>query len=629
VEAHSRGAPIRIAPPSPLTRLELARREFSRLASRALPAREAALTTAIATGDRDGIDAATNDAFARSGLAHVLSVSGMHLSVVVYGFFRILRATLARWEGFACRTDSRRAAACASIPFAVLYAVATGASVPVVRSAIATSVGFLAVALHRESRALETIALAMLAVVATDPGSVLDPSFQLSFASVAALATFTAPLRRALPIPTPRDGAGRARRALEWLLASLCASAAASLATAPIVACHFRRLPLAGVLANIPGVPISSGLTIAATAAAVASAASPAVALPLLWLCRPLASALLAVNDLFARLPGAAPAIASPGPLAAAAACGCALLAWRARRLSRAALALAAAGFLLAPGPLRGWAAASRGDVLEVIFLGVGQGDCALIRLPHGEAVLVDAGGDAHARVDAGTRDVVPFLRDAGITRLAAIFLSHGDVDHVVALPAIAEAVRVERVFTSGPAVDSAAGEMLANAPAPEHLAAGDVWERAGVRFEVLAPPRDGGALDENDGSLVLRVAHGRTTLLFLGDVELEGEAALLAAVPAAVLRADVVKVAHHGSRTSSSPPLVAAVQPGVAVISVGKDNRFRFPASDVVQRWRRGGASVVRTDEGAVRLVSDGRGVRATPAKAALDTLALLRERL
>lgn len=631
LEAHARGEPIRLSRPSPLARLEAARRDFSRLAARALPPREAGLTTAIATGDRGGIDAATNDAFARSGLAHVLSVSGLHLSVVVYGFFRLLGAVLARGDAVALRLDSRRAAAWASIPFAALYAVGTGASVPVVRSAIATSAALVAVALGRESRALESIALALLAVLACDPGSILDPSFQLSFASVAALAILTSPIRAALPVAAPGARAGRLRRAAEWLLASLCASVAASLGTAAIVACHFRRLPLAGVLANVPGVPIGSALTVAGTAAAIASAVSPVLATPLLWLCRPLAWALLAVNDLFASIPGAAPPLASPGPLCAAAACACGLLGWRAqRRAWRAALSVAAAGFLLAPGPLRGWAAASRGDVLEVLFLGVGQGDCTLLRLPDGAAVLIDAGGDAHAHVDAGTRDVVPFLRDAGVTRIAAVFLSHGDADHVVALPAIAGAVAVERVFTSGESVDAAARGMLAGAPRPEHLSAGAIWERAGVRFEVLAPPADVGSLDENDASLVLRVVHGRTTLLFLGDIEAEGEAALLAAVAPDLLRADVVKVAHHGSRTSSGPALVAAVHARAAVFLVGKDNRFRFPAPEIVERWRRAGASVARTDdEGAIRYVSDGTGVRLTPAKAALDTLALLRERL
>jgi competence protein ComEC len=628
-EAHARAAPLRTRAPSPLVHLEVARREFARLAAQVLPAREAGLTTAIATGDRTGIDPATNDAFARSGLAHVLSVSGMHLSVVVYGFFRLLRAAFTRWDRLAERVDARRAAAWTALPFTALYAVATGASMPVIRSAIGTAGALVAVAAGRESRALEIIALALLCVVAAEPGAVLDPSFQLSFASVAALATLTAPLRRALPVPPPRPGAGRLRRAGEWLVTSVCASAAASLATAAIVACHFRRLPLAGVLANVPGVPIGSALTVTATAAAMLSAAFPSAAVPVLWLCRPLASALLAVNDLFASLPGAAPAIAAPGVPCIAAAATCALFASRRRGWTRAALSIAAAGLVVAPGPVRGWAASARGDVLEVVFLGVGQGDCALLRLPDGAAVLVDAGGEANARVDPGTRDIVPFLRDAGVSRIAAVFLSHGDADHVVGLPAIADALPIERVFTSGPIADAAAGAMLAGSPRPEHLAAGDVWQRGGVRFEVLAPPASGGQLDENDGSLVLRVVHGRSTLLFLGDVEHEGEAALLAAADPAALRADVVKVAHHGSRTSSSEGLVEAARARFAVISSGKDNRFRFPADEVVDRWRAVGAEVVRTDQGAVRFVSDGSGVRRTPAKVAVDALALLRERL
>jgi competence protein ComEC len=199
----------------------------------------------------------------------------------------------------------------------------------------------------------------------------------------------------------------------------------------------------------------------------------------------------------------------------------------------------------------------------------------------------------------------------------------------VNALPAIAASMTIERVFTSGAEVDETARAMLVGAPAPQHLAAGDGWERAGVRFEVLAPARGETALGENDGSLVLKVVHGRTALVFLGDVEADGEAALLASLGPEALRADVVKVAHHGSRTSSGTATIAATRPRFAVISVGKDNRFGFPAPEVVERWQAAGAAVLRTDSGAIRLVSDGRGARATPAKAAVDALALLRERL
>ncbi|HET9597612.1 MAG TPA: MBL fold metallo-hydrolase, partial [Anaeromyxobacteraceae bacterium] len=264
---------------------------------------------------------------------------------------------------------------------------------------------------------------------------------------------------------------------------------------------------------------------------------------------------------------------------------------------------------------------------LEVTFLGVGQGDAVALRLPDGSAVLVDGGGEALGRYDPGARDVVPWLRDAGVRRLAAVFLSHPHPDHLFGLPAVAEAFPVKRFFTNGRRGDDAAAAALARMPAAERLGPGEAFEQAGVRFEALGPPEGSDAWLENDASLVLRVTHGQVAFLLTGDVQAEGEAALLERERPR-LRADVVKMPHHGSATSSSPALVAAVGARWAIATVGHENRFGFPAAEVVARWAAAGATVLRTDEGAVRFLSDGRTVRRVPAAASLDALALARER-
>jgi hypothetical protein len=192
----------------------------------------------------------------------------------------------------------------------------------------------------------------------------------------------------------------------------------------------------------------------------------------------------------------------------------------------------------------------------------------------------------------------------------------------VLGLAAVAAAFPIERTFSNGEGGDGAAREVV-GALAPVPLAPGGRWERAGVVFEALGGDRT--ALPPNDASLVLRVRHGSTAFLFPGDVEEAGEAA---AVARGGLSADVVKVPHHGSRTSSTAPFAAAVSARFAVVSVGAGNRHGFPHEEALARWRGVGASIVRTDEGAVRFLSDGRTVRRVAASALLDPLAILAER-
>jgi len=610
--------PVRAAPPALLSWLEAGRSRFAEAAERALPGPEAALLRSIGAGDRSALDAATTEAFARSGLIHLLSVSGLHLAVVALGSYRLLRFLLLRSQRASARLDARRAAAALALPLAGGYALATGADVPVVRSALAAGLGFAGILLDRESSALSALALGLLAVLAVEPGAVLDVSLQLSFASVAGLALLTRPLRAAIPW---KPGPGRAGQAAEWLLGGLAAGAAAGLATAPLVAFHFRRLSLLAPLANLAGVPLGSALTVLGALAALLAAAAAPLALPLLWAAWPFAWLLLRVNEIFAAPDAAAVGLASPGPLGLAA-CGLGL--WGALALTGrwrvAAAGLALAGLLL-PGPLRARAAAARGR-LELVFLSVGQGDSTFLRLPDGAAVLVDGGGDPVGRQDPGRRDVLPFLRDAGVRRLWLAALSHPHPDHLSGLLSVARELPVERLVT-GPLPEGL--ELPASAEARLLLRAGEVLERAGVRIRALGPPPGAEAWAENDASLVLRVEHGGVAILLLGDVEADGEAALLAG--RGPLRAQVVKVAHHGARTSSTTALVEAVRPELAVISLGRGNRYGFPAPEVVERWERAGAQVLRTDGGAIRLLSDGERVWRAPAEGAVDAWAMWRE--
>jgi competence protein ComEC len=353
--------------------------------------------------------------------------------------------------------------------------------------------------------------------------------------------------------------------------------------------------------------------------AAVVAAASPWAAQPLLWLSWPLARALLLVSDLAAAPRFAVIGVASPGPVLCLLACGLILVAPRFRGWGRW---LTVGGFLAClalPGPVRAAAAASRGQ-LEWIVVSVGQGDASLLRLPDGSAVLVDGGGTFPGGPDPGARDLVPLLRDLGVARLSAVVVSHPHPDHILGLASVAAALPIERLFTNDAELPEAPRAALASLPAPRRLQPGQGWEQGGVRFEAVGGPL--GDLVENDASLVLRVSYGATAFLLPGDVEQAGEAAALAA--GRTLAAEVVKVPHHGSRTSSTAPFVSAVRPRWAALSVGAGNRYGFPHPEPLERWRAAGATIVRTDEGAIRFVSDGASVRRVAAELVLDPVAL-----
>jgi competence protein ComEC len=621
LQARAIGPVVREAPPSAATWLERARDRLAAAADATLPRREAAVVRAISTGDRGGLDPATTTSFARSGLAHVLAVSGFHLVVVVLGLERLLASALVRCDRLAARADPRRVAAALTLPLAPIYALATGAGAPVLRAAVAASAALAGKLLDRELDALQALALAALALLAWSPASALDPGFQLSFAAVAGLALWATPLRRALPIALARAGTWRARL-VEPALEGACATVAASVATAPVLAFHFRQLPLLGIAANVAALPVGAALTAVGALAASAAALAGAAAVPVLWLARPLAWALVALSDAAAAPSWSVAGVGSPGAWGVAAAYGLALLAGRLRGTARALAWAGALAALLAPAPLRAWAARARGG-LEVTFVSVGQGDATLLRLPDGTAALVDAGGAPDGGADPGARDLVPLLRDLGVRRLALVVVSHPHPDHVLGLAAVTAAFPVDRVVSNGDPGEGESAEILARLePAP--LRPGDALELGGVRFEAVGG--EAGDLAGNDASLVLRVSYGSTAFLFPGDVEEAGEAA--AVTRGAPLHADVVKVPHHGSRRSSTAAFAEAVQPRFAVISVGAGNRYRFPHAEALARWTAAGAAIFRTDAGAVRFLSDGRALRAVPAASALDPLATWEER-
>jgi competence protein ComEC len=261
-----------------------------------------------------------------------------------------------------------------------------------------------------------------------------------------------------------------------------------------------------------------------------------------------------------------------------------------------------------------------------VTFLDVSQGDSALLEA-RGHAALIDAGGSIGGGPDPGALAVVPLLRARRISHLDWVVLSHPHPDHYGGLRAVFEAVSVHELWDTGQAEGEAAeeggavAELIATARAhgtrirrPSQLC-GREHTLGVARVGVLAPcPEFDLGRGPNDNSFVLRVAHGARSFLFTGDIEHEAETDLTREPSA--LRSDVLKVPHHGSRTSSSQALLRAVSPSLAVVSAGRANRFGHPHPEVAARLAEHVRRVLRTDQvGGVQIVSDGRNLTVTTA--------------
>ena len=607
---------------------------------------------ALLLGDRLGLGRETVELFQRTGTYHALVISGLHVGVVAALVVFLLRMIAApRWL--------QAVLALSAVTF---YALLAGSKVPVARAGCMFAAVMIAALLYRRRRALNVVAGTAGAFLIWDPELLFEAGFQMSFLAVAMIAGVGVPLleltvepyRRALKdvwnedldlhLPPPvaqrrvalrmildplRQVTRLPKSVLAWMICGplrvLAWCAALALVSLVIqvglalpLAVHFHRVSWTGLFANLFVVPLLF-------------VAVPAELLGLMFESRGLfgvglwaASTTAEVVEAFAeRLPLEMRVPAPPPALALLFAAALLLLAASFSRGRKAILASGSlvvvllAVLLLHPFPPRYTAGR-----LELTALDVGQGEALFLALPEGKTMLLDAGGMpdfggiVRRGIDIGDQVLSPYLWSRSIQRIDVVAVSHLDADHVGGLPAILRNFQVGALWVA----DDSPGPEWARLEARAagygvpivRLRRGDRQVLDGVRFDVLGPPGAGGDLKRNDRSLVLAATYGSHRFLLTGDVEEKGENALLESAAGAIGPSQVLKVAHHGSRTSTHPPFLDRVRPWFGLVSAGYRNPYRHPHEAVVERLENRGVVVLRTDlEGAITVTSDGKRFR------------------
>ncbi|MFY1578154.1 ComEC/Rec2 family competence protein [Verrucosispora sp. WMMD703] len=589
------GAPIRLGSPSALQRAAGRLRAGLQQACAPLPDDPGGLLPGLVVGDTSRLPDPVEEDFQATGMTHLNAVSGSNVAIVVGAVL-----LLARWA---------RAGPALAVCFCGLalvgFVILVRPSPSVVRAATMGAIGLAALAAGRPRAAVPALAAAVAALVLVDPGLAGDPGFALSVLATGGLL---------LLAPSWRDGLRR-RGVPPGAAEALAVPAAAQLACSPVIAGLTGTVSLVAVPANLLAVPAIAPATVLGVAAAVVSPIWPAGAEAVAWLAHWPAWWLVLVARYGARLP--AGNLPWPGGISGAlllTALTVALLVAARHPLVRRLVAVCAVAVVLGALPVRVIAPGWPPDGWVVTACAVGQGDTMLLPVRAGRAVVVDAGPDP-AAADA-------CLRRLGVRRVSLLVVSHFHVDHTGGVAGIFRGRPVDTVLVpQWP--EPVAGRDLVRGTAAAYgtpvVAAAAGWRyRAGaVDLTVLGPPYPmrGTRSDPNNNSLVLLAMVDRVRILLTGDAEVEEQRALRERLPPDGLRADVLKVAHHGS-AYQDPAFLDAVRPAVALVPVGAENSYGHPNEAVLARLARGGARVLRTDVGGdLAVVRSPRGLAVVSA--------------
>ncbi len=595
---------------SPLVKAGLDFRDkIIRSINKNLPKQQAGLMCAMLIGSRDGLSEPVEECFSIAGLTHIMAVSGANVAFIIMPVLFILKRIRIR----------RNAANIITGLIITFFLFITGFEPSVIRAVIMAVIMLTGQILHREADALTSLAFSCIVMLLINPFFIFNCGFQLSYAATLSLVTLSPVIKKRLDAISQIITGWTLPRFISGLAAS---TIAAQLGVLPVIINSFNRISIMSLIANLAVLPVLEGITICGAAMVLTAQICEWFSMLIGYVANVLLTAVLYITKVLSSIPFASvdmPCLPVTVILLFY------LLLWGAyykslknirftinQRLS----IIVTAAFIICTAYSTPYS-----KFLQVTVLDVGEGDCIFIRTPAGKSVLIDAGGSNYGTFDTGASIVVPFLFYNGITALDTVIISHTHEDHIGGMPAVFKKIRVHNLIIPG--LDDEQYSDLCS-----RLFDASYVNRGKTRIIRSNSPEYGFRLDDktlfhifdpaymkyldesymNNMSLMVRLEYGKVSMIFPGDNETPAERQLIRA--GIDMAADVLKVSHHGSDTSTCDEFVKETRPRVAIISVGK-NRFGHPSPDVLERLERSGAVCRRTDlDGAVIIRTDGNRV-------------------
>ncbi len=579
---------------------------------------ESKILQALILGEKREIPGEIRENFNRTGISHVLAISGLHIGIIAFLSFIIIRWIMKTSGYLLLRFNIIKVSALYSIIPIMSYALIAGYSISTIRATIMILCFLIAILIGRERDLLNTLAFAAFLILAFSPVSLFDVSFQLSFIAVAAILIITPALNSLLP-KWKMNEISRTMKIVIRIVLFIFVSFSAAIGTAPLIAFYFNRISTMTLLSNLLIIPIIGfivlpvGLFAAAVLPLSAYLAGILIKISSFFIC--ISNYII---DYLSHFSFSSFTVTNPSILEVFLYYAFIFLSARLIHSRRAKFSIFLAVIALFYVGIFAYIniKAINPGKIQVTFIDVGQGSSTLVRFPGGKNMLIDGGGFYGESFDVGRYVVAPYLWHERIKRVDLIVLTHPHQDHLAGLVFILKNFAVNEVWSNGKESESESYKeftrVIAERGIPHRIVSSDTPEKiiGGATVRIIHPPKAGPEFDTNNNSVVMKIGYNNIGILLPADIEEPAEKFLM--VNGADMKSAILLAPHHGAYTAVTPSFLGMVHPEFIVSSCGKDNFFGYPRQELLNICGKMGVEILRTDEnGAVSFTIDGTDIR------------------